>query len=231
MRGSRDDDLSRFDAHVEGMVSVRLAEADDAPQIAAIYAPLVRETVVSFETDPPDDGEMAERILTTLPTYPWLVCESSDEILGYAYASAHRTRDAYQWSVDVSVYVHGEHRRSGVGRGLYESLFALLWRQGFYNAYAGIALPNPASVGLHESLGFEEVGVYRSVGYKNGAWRDVGWWHRRLRSSDPDSPTNSNSSGGLNSSDDPEPPSSLTELESITKAEAMERGVRSIRIT
>ncbi|WP_227355013.1 arsinothricin resistance N-acetyltransferase ArsN1 family B [Haladaptatus salinisoli] len=207
------------------MVTVRLAEADDAPRIAAIYAPIVRETVVSFETDPPDDEEVAERISKTLPTYPWLVCERDEEILGYAYASAHRTRDAYRWSVDASVYVHDGHRRSGVGRGLYESLFALLRRQGFYNAYAGIALPNPASVGLHESMGFEEVGVYRNVGYKDGAWRDVGWWHLRLR------PGDSDASGNSDSPDDPEPPSSLTELESRTKAEALRRGVRSMRIT
>ncbi|WP_458187340.1 arsinothricin resistance N-acetyltransferase ArsN1 family B [Haladaptatus sp. NG-WS-4] len=217
------------------MVSIRLAEADDAPHVAAIYAPIVRETVVSFETDPPNDDEMAERIETTRPTYPWLVCEHESEILGYAYASQHRTRDAYRWSVDVSVYVRGDSRRQGVGRGLYESLFALLRRQGFFNAYAGIALPNPASVGLHESMGFEQVGVYRDVGYKHGAWQDVGWWHLQLRptdvaesasSSDQRPPADANS----NSQNNPAPPSSLTELKTETETEALERGLQSIQL-
>ncbi|WP_435153487.1 arsinothricin resistance N-acetyltransferase ArsN1 family B [Haladaptatus sp. DFWS20] len=194
------------------MALIRLAETDDAAQIAAIYAPVVRETIISFETDPPDDAEMTNRIRKTLPTYPWLVCEHDDSILGYAYAGAHRTRDAYQWSVDVSVYVHAEHRRSGIGRGLYESLFALLEKQGYYNAYAGIALPNAASVGLHESLGFEQVGVYEDVGYKNGAWHDVGWWQRQLHPSE----------------DEPNPPSPLTDLDIDNE---IERGAATIRIT
>ena len=100
---------------------------------------------------------------------------------GCRTASSHRTRAAYQWSVDVSVYVHERARRRGVGRALYGALFGILRQQGFYSAYAGIALPNPASVRLHESMGFQPVGVYRSVGYKLGAWRDVGWWHLALR--------------------------------------------------
>ncbi|WP_266076823.1 arsinothricin resistance N-acetyltransferase ArsN1 family B [Haladaptatus caseinilyticus] len=194
------------------MVTVRSVTVEDAPQIAAIYDPIVRDTVISFETDPPDDAEMADRIRKTLPTYPWLVCEHDDSILGYAYAGAHRSRDAYRWSVDVSVYVHADYRRSGIGRGLYESLLALLRKQGFYNAYAGIALPNAASVGLHESLGFEQVGVYEAVGYKNGAWHDVGWWHRRLHPLD----------------DDPEPPSVFSDLKVDPE---IQRGQNSIRIT
>lgn len=197
------------------MVDIRLAGPTDAAGIAAIYAPIVRETVISFERTPPDVDEMATRIRKTIPTYPWLVCEHDGDIVGYAYASAHRSREAYQWSVDVSVYVHPDHRRSGIGQGLYESLFTLLQEQGFYNAYAGIALPNPASVGLHESLGFEAIGTYRNVGYKNDAWQDVGWWHRRLHSAD----------------DDPIPPLSLTELKETVVANALERGSYSIRIT
>jgi phosphinothricin acetyltransferase len=111
-------------------------------------------------------------------------------VLGYAYAGAHGSRAAYQWSVDVSVYVREGARRTGVGRALYASLFAVLDLQGFYNAYAGATLPNPASVGLHESVGFRLVGVYRGVGYKLGAWHDVGWWHLPLRErvADPDPP-------------------------------------------
>lgn len=170
--------------------TIRLARPDDARVVAAIYEPAVTESAVSFETDPPDEAEMRRRIDRTLPDHPWLVCERDGEVAGYAYAGPHRERAAYRWSVDVSAYVHPDHRRQGVGRGLYESLFAILSLQGFVNAYAGIALPNPASVGLHESMGFEPVGVYEGVGYKHGAWRDVGWWQLRLveRPDDPEPP-------------------------------------------
>ena len=164
---------------------IRLATPHDAPGVHAIYAPVVRETVISFELEPPTVDGMAKRIGEVVERMPWLVCEYRGEILGYTYASPHRVRAAYQWSVDVSVYIHAPARRSGVGRGLYRSLFALLVLQGFYQAYAGITLPNPASVGLHELLGFEPVGVYRAVGYKLGAWHDVGWWQLALQARAP----------------------------------------------
>jgi L-amino acid N-acyltransferase YncA len=162
--------------------TIRLAVAADAAPIHAIYAPIVSATSISFELEPPSVDELRQRIANTIATLPWLVCERDTTILGYAYASPHRARAAYQWSVDVSAYVHGSARRMGVGRALYTSLFAILRQQGFYNAYAGIALPNPASVGLHEALGFMPVGVYRHVGYKLGAWHDVGWWQLALQS-------------------------------------------------
>jgi L-amino acid N-acyltransferase YncA len=160
---------------------IRLATPNDAPGVQAIYAPVVRDTAISFEWEPPSVDDMQQRIVEVVERMPWLVCEHRGEILGYAYASPHRVRAAYQWSVDVSVYIHAQARRSGIGRGLYRSLFALLTLQGFYHAYAGITLPNPASVGLHESLGFQPVGIYRAVGYKLGAWHDVGWWQRILQ--------------------------------------------------
>jgi phosphinothricin acetyltransferase len=162
-------------------IDIRLAGRDDANEIAAIYRPFVESTIISFETVAPEPHEMADRIAATLTRYPWLVCESDGEIAGYAYATKHRERKAYQWSVDTSAYVHPRHWRRGIGGGLYRSLFAVLSAQGFVNAYAGIALPNPASVGLHESAGFQPVGIYRSVGYKLGAWHDVGWWERALQ--------------------------------------------------
>ena len=162
------------------MALIRLATEHDAEAIQAIYAPIVSQTFISFETEVPTVDEMRRRVVDTLATLPWLVCEDQGRLFGYAYASRHRVRAAYQWSVDVSVYVHEQARRLGIGRALYGSLLKILTLQGFYNAYAGIALPNPASVGLHESLGFEPVGVYHAVGYKLRAWHDVGWWSLSL---------------------------------------------------
>lgn len=161
---------------------MRPASPQDANAILAIYAPIVHTTAISFEGEPPTQEQMAQRIGSTLEHFPWLVSEHQDNILGYVYASQHRARLAYQWSVDVSVYIHTQARRRGVARALYTSLFKLLTLQGFYNCYAGITLPNPASVSLHEALGFQAVGIYRNVGYKLGAWHDVGWWHLTLRS-------------------------------------------------
>jgi L-amino acid N-acyltransferase YncA len=160
---------------------IRLAEADDAEAMAAIYRPVVESTTISFETVAPDRDEMARRLADTLVSHPWLVCEVGGRVAGYAYATKHRVRGAYQWSVDTSVYVDAASRRSGLGRGLYQSLFAILGAQGFFNAFAGIALPNAASIALHEAVGFEPLGVYRRVGFKLGGWHDVGWWQLTLR--------------------------------------------------
>lgn len=163
------------------MDRVRLATAADGAAIAGIYAPIVRDTAISFEAVPPAADEMSARITATSSFAPWLVSTRAGEIAGYAYAARHRERAAYQWSVDVSVYVAAAHHRRGVARALYQVLFRLLALQGFHTAHAGIALPNPASVALHESLGFVPIGIYPSVGWKHGAWRDVGWWRLPLR--------------------------------------------------
>jgi phosphinothricin acetyltransferase len=160
---------------------IRLARETDADAIAAIYAPIVEATVISFETVAPDRREMARRMDETLRRYPWLVCELGGQVAGYAYASRHHERSAYQWSVNTTVYIDAGRRGLGVGRGLYLSLFGILVAQGYFSAYAGVTLPNPASVGLHEAMGFEKVGVYRNVGFKFGAWHDVGWWQLALR--------------------------------------------------
>jgi L-amino acid N-acyltransferase YncA len=159
---------------------IRLACEDDAEQIAAIYAPYVLHTPISFELEPPTPEQMRQRIREVLQRMPWLVCADGDQIMGYVYASPHRSRAAYQWSVDVAVYIDAKYHRCGLGRALYTSLFGLLRLQGYYNAYAGITLPNAASVGVHEALGFALVGIYRSVGYKLGVWHDVGWWQLPL---------------------------------------------------
>jgi phosphinothricin acetyltransferase len=163
-------------------MTIRTATPADAEAIAAIYAPIVRDTPISFELEPPTAAQMRERIEATLQRLPWLV--SLDEhgaVDGYVYAGRHRERAAYQWAVDTTVYVRADRRGRGVGRRLYGRLFGLLAELGYFQAFAGIALPNAGSVALHESVGFTPVGVYRDVGYKMGAWRDVGWWQKRLQ--------------------------------------------------
>lgn len=160
---------------------IRLATVDDASACLAIYAPVVAGTAISFEIEVPTVEEMKRRIRETLTQYPWLVLAEAGGVLGYAYASAHRQRPAYQWSVNVSVYVSPAARRTGVGRRLYTSLLSLLRLQGFMNAFAGVALPNDGSVGLHEALGFQPIGVYRSSGFKLGRWVDVGRWQLQLQ--------------------------------------------------
>jgi L-amino acid N-acyltransferase YncA len=160
---------------------IRLATPADACAVQSIYAPIVQRTPISFELEPPSVDEMRQRIAKTLAHFPWLVFAQDDEIAGYVYASRHRDRAAYQWSVDVSAYVQEAWRGRGVGRALYRALFALLRAQGYYNAYAGIALPNAASVALHEAMGMRPVGVYAHVGYKFGKWHDVGWWQGELQ--------------------------------------------------
>ncbi|WP_457388951.1 arsinothricin resistance N-acetyltransferase ArsN1 family B [Roseateles sp. P5_E1] len=163
-------------------MKIRTAAPEDGAAVAAIYAPIVAHTSISFETEPPDAQEMRSRIEKTLASLPWLVAEdATGAICGYAYASKHRERAAYQWSVDTTVYVREDTRGQGVGRALYEKLLPLLAELGYFQAFAGIALPNAGSVGLHEAIGFEALGVYRNVGYKNGEWRDVGWWQKALR--------------------------------------------------
>lgn len=162
------------------VTTIRIATPQDAAAVLDIYAPIVRDTAISFELDPPSLPEMQKRIGDTLMQWPWLVCERRGEVLGYVYATQHRARAAYQWSVDVSVYIRDGMRRTGIGRALYTSLFELLVLQQFHNCYAGITLPNPGSVGLHEALGFQPVGIYRHVGYKLAAWHDVGWWQLAL---------------------------------------------------
>jgi L-amino acid N-acyltransferase YncA len=160
--------------------TIRLATPEDAEQVQAIYAPFCH-TPISFELEPPSVEEMRCRLAKVLGQHPWLLCEDGAEVLGYAYATPHRERAAYRWSVDTSVYVRQGRQRRGLGRALYTSLLAVLPLQGYVNAYAGVTLPNPASMGLHEALGFQPVGVYRQVGFKCGAWHDVAWYQRPLQ--------------------------------------------------
>jgi L-amino acid N-acyltransferase YncA len=172
-------------------IAIRDADPErDAAACAAIYAPHVSDGATSFEERPPDAAEFAARIERVSATHPWLVAEDGGETVAYSYACPHRERPAYRWSVDVAIYVAASQRRRGHGRRLYEELFERLRAQGFRMACAGITLPNPASVSLHEGLGFAAVGVYREIGWKQGAWRDVGWWQLELSppSSEPREP-------------------------------------------
>ncbi len=163
------------------MTIIRLADPSaDAAAVAAIYRPAVETSVASFEAVAPDAAVMASRMSSTLERTPWLVAEQDGIVLGYAYAAAHRERAAYRWSIDVSAYVHPDSLGRGIGRRLYGVLIPILVRQGFVNAYAGITLPNDASVRLHEAIGMRLVGTYRGVGYKFGGWHDVAWYAVRL---------------------------------------------------
>lgn len=173
-------------------MKIRRATGDDADAIAAIYGPIVRDTTISFEWEPETAAEIRARIKATIAKYPWLVAvDDSDRVAGYSYASRHRDPASYQWSVNTSAYVRADARGKGVGKLLYRALFEQLVQLGYFRAYAGIALPNAASVALHERVGFRPLGVYEQVGFKQGAWRDVGWWQRSLQEGEPSAPPRS----------------------------------------
>jgi L-amino acid N-acyltransferase YncA len=195
---------------------IRLATEADSAVVQAIYAPIVESTIISFEIDVPTVEEIRERIRAKVGHLPWLVCEYENQVTGYVYAGKHRERAGYQWSVDVSAYVSDQFRRAGIARALYTSLFEILKLQGFYNAYAGIALPNNASIGLHTALGFQPVGVYRHVGYKLGAWHDVSWLYLTL----------------LPPADNPIPPVDLHHIQHMTEwQEALSAGLSLLRLS
>lgn len=167
---------------------VRPATAADAVACAKIYAPYVTSTCISFELEPPTSATFMERIATAQAVHEWLVAERDGVVVGYAYGHEFNERAAYNWSCETSVYIAMELRREGVGRALYGPLLYLLAEQGYRRAFAGITLPNDASVGFHRSFGFEDVGCYRRVGWKEGAWHDVAWMQRDLQRIEVDPP-------------------------------------------
>jgi L-amino acid N-acyltransferase YncA len=171
----------RWSVHHISMLKTRPATLADAAAIQAIYAHFVESTTVSFEEEPPDVTEIESRFLQGSVSYPWLVAENDGEFAGYAYASAHRNRASYRWSVDTTIYLAEGHRGRGIGKALYAKLIEVLRQQGFYNAFGGVALPNPASIRLHESLGFKPMALYENVGYKFGGWHSVCWLVLPLR--------------------------------------------------
>lgn len=167
---------------------IRSATTADAAALLAIYRPFVESTTVSFEATPPTVEEFAGRIAKSIAGWAWLVAEADGECLGYAYATSLRERAAYRWAAETAAYVRADQYRRGIGRALYHELFAVLKARGFCNAFAGVALPNDASLGLHTSLGFEPIGVFRRVGFKFDRWCDVAWFQRVLTDQpDPDS--------------------------------------------
>lgn len=193
---------------------IRPAVRSDAEQVLGIYSPIVLKTATSFESEVPTVEEVRRRLDAAAEFAPWLVCERDGGMLGYAYAGKHRERSSYQWAVEVSVYVHERARRGGVGRALYASLLDCLAAQGFYTAYAVITLPNASSVGLHEALGFEPIGVFPKAGFKLGSWHDVGWWRLEIQ---PHAET-------------PEAPKKLSEvIRSARWREALDRGESLLR--
>ena len=173
---------------VEKGIELRPAVPDDAEALLALYGPIVVQTAISFEIEPPSVEEFRRRIETISSQWAWLVAEHASRPVGYAYASAHRTRAAYRWSVETSICVGGAYRGRGVGVTLYDALLRTVTDLGYCNAFAAIALPNDASIALHRRVGFEHVGVFRNVGRKFERWHDVSWWQRRLREEPPGEP-------------------------------------------
>jgi L-amino acid N-acyltransferase YncA len=166
------------------LVIVRDATESDAAACAAIYAPYVEETSVSFEIEPPTPDEMALRISQARRRHAWLVLEVDGRVVGYAYGRQFAERAAYRWSCEVSIYLERNRHRSGGGRLLYETLLARLADRGYRRAMAGMSLPNDASVEFHRALGFDPVGVYHRVGWKNGSWLDVAWVQKTILDAD-----------------------------------------------
>jgi L-amino acid N-acyltransferase YncA len=152
---------------------IRRCAPGDAEAIAAIYDPIVANTTISFEETPPGATEIRRRIVTAADAYPWLALERQGTFAGYVYASPHRSRAAYPLPFE-------REPRIRIGGRLYTVLFELLALQGYNAAYAGIALPNEASLRLHRSVGFTDIGIYHRVGFKFGQWHDVTWLERRL---------------------------------------------------
>ena len=163
---------------------VRLGSTGDAAAVLSVYEPYLA-TPITFELEPPPLSEMERRIAEVLRHFPWLLAVEGDDVLGYAYGHAFRDRPAYRWSVETSVYVAQNAHRKGVGIALYKQLLSMLKAQGFVSAMAGITLPNPASVALHERFGFQRVGACKNIGYKNKAWHDVGFWELELNAPSP----------------------------------------------
>jgi L-amino acid N-acyltransferase YncA len=169
-------------------MDVRVATEEDAEAILAIYVPIVRDTAISFEDDVPTVEEMRRRIRETLVNYPWFVAEEDGELLGYGYAGPLRTRAAYRWSAEVSMYVRPDVQHTGVGTSIGMKITQALLRMGVVTLFGGTTLPNPAGEGIYLKSGFEQSGVWRTAGFKQGKWHDVGWYQRSIRDAEGEPP-------------------------------------------
>ncbi|AKD56443.1 GNAT family N-acetyltransferase [Spirosoma radiotolerans] len=169
-------------------MTIRFATLADVPAILAIYAPYITDSVISFEYEVPTLAEFSERVRVIQTQFPYLVAELDGRVLGYAYASKHRDRTAYQWSVETSVYVHPDGHRQGIARQLYTTLLTYLRRQGYINAFAGITSPNPSSEAFHRAMAFTHIGTYSNIGYKMGSWHSVSWFQLALQAHKVDPP-------------------------------------------
>lgn len=158
------------------MLNIRTPLASDMQAMLNLYAPYILDTVISFEIEVPTLKQFCQRVQDVMSQYPWYVFEIEGKIAGFAYASQHKYRAAYQWCAESSIYLDPSFHGQGIGKKLYIKLLDTLKRQGYRNIYAGITIPNHASVGLHESLGFKKIGVFEKSGFKQGLWLDVGWW-------------------------------------------------------
>lgn len=159
---------------------IRLVHPEDARELLNIYRPIVLNTATSFETEVPSESVFRERIKSYGEKSPWLVATIGDKVIGYAYATDHRSRQAYQWNQEVTVYVHEAYRKRGVASTLYKKLLLLLTAMGFRKAIAVITLPNEASIAFHKRFGFKHVGEMPAIGYKIGRWHDTSWWNLKL---------------------------------------------------
>jgi phosphinothricin acetyltransferase len=175
---------------MENNFEIRFVKENDAPAILEIYKPYVLHTAITFEYDVPAIDEYLEWIKVNTSEYPWLVCTLNEKIVGYAYASKFRYRTAYQWSPESTIYLSPDAQGKGIAGVLYRTLFSILELQGYFNVYAGVAIPNAKSEGLHLALGFKEIGVFENIGYKLGKWHNTRWFQLKLKehTEQPESP-------------------------------------------
>jgi phosphinothricin acetyltransferase len=169
-------------------MQIRIASKNDCPDIAEIYAPIVERTHISFELVPPTADDMARRMSAALESHVWLVAEEAGRVDGYAYAGKYRDKPAYKWSTETTIYVRGGLHGKGIGRSLYAALLRILSAQNYRRAFAGIALPNQGSVGLHEAVGFRPIGTNPEAGFKFDRWHDLGWWSFQLNDREGEPP-------------------------------------------
>ncbi|OYU96208.1 MAG: N-acetyltransferase [Bacteroidetes bacterium B1(2017)] len=161
-------------------LEIKLITEPDIEEVLAIYTQYVLHTSITFEHTVPSFEEYAQRVNTNTQKYPWLIAKQGTNIVGFAYCSTHRYREAYQWSPESTIYMAPNFQGKGIGKLLYSTLFELLKMQGFVNVFAGVVIPNPKSIALHKSCGFEEIGIFKKIGYKQGTWHDTFWFQLAL---------------------------------------------------